>query len=222
MTSQPTDLEQLKLGLESPELAPRLRALTALTAYDTSTAVPLLCAHLDEADMLVRLLVATGLGRKRSPQSFQALTALLMDSEAQVRSEAVLSLSRFGPQSRPLLWQTFREDADSLVRAAVLEAIAILSDPLELFKVCTLALGDSDVALQELATLHFRQFADTDMRTAALDHLQPLARNPHGPVRAALARSLHAFDSYRAREILTQLHDDADHRVVAAVLEGLV
>lgn len=216
------DLEQLKQGLSSPELALRLQALTALTAYDTTTAVPLLCAHLSDTEMLVRLLVATGLGRKRSPQSQQALRCLLMDSDAHVRAEAVLSLGKFGPQTLTLLWQTFREDSNSLVRAAVLEAIAALANPLELFKVCTLALGDPDMTLQELATLHFRQFADTDMRNAALDHLQPLVNSPHGVVRAALARSLHAFDSHRARESLTQLHNDPDHRVVAAVLESLV
>ncbi len=217
------NLEQIKLDLTHADLEPRLRALTALQGFDTLTAVPLLCGQLEDAEYLVRLNVATGLGRRRSPQSYQALQSLLQqDSEASVRAEAVLSLSRFGLVALNPIVEAFRANTHPLVRGSVLEAIAFLPLPLELFKVCTLALADTDVALQEAATLAFGRFAKTEMQTAALDHLQPLAQSPHAAVRAALARSLHAFDNYRAREMLRQLHDDTDHRVAAAVLEGLV
>ncbi|NJM57460.1 MAG: HEAT repeat domain-containing protein [Synechococcales cyanobacterium RU_4_20] len=216
------NLEQIKLDLTSTELQARLRALTALQAFDTATAVPLLCSRLEDGEYLVRLGVAIGLGRKRSPQAYQALESLLQDSEASVRAEAVLSLSRFGLMALNTIINTFRADTHALVRGSILEAIAILPLPLELFKICSLALADEDVALQEAAVLAFGQFAKTEMQTAALDHLQPLAQSRHAVVRAALARSLHAFDNYRARELLKQLHDDTDHRVVAAVLEGLI
>lgn len=228
--NQPIDLEQIKADLASPELQMQLQALVALRGYEIATALPLLQSRLDDPNGLVRASVACGLGLKRSPQSYQALQILLQDDEPAVRAAAAGAVAQFSHYHLDradvavpdLLVTTFERDEDRLVRSRILDAVNQLHLPFRLFRLCTLALEDKDAALQEQATLLFEQFSDTDMRLSALDHLQRLARSPHAGVRAALARSLQAFDSHRARETLTELRRDPDHRVVAAVLEGLV
>ena len=228
--TQPMNLDQIKADLVNPSLQIQLRALVALRGYESATALPLLQSRVHDGNALVRASVACGLGLKRSPQSYQALQRLLQDDEPAVRAAAAGAIAQFahyqlerGEVAVPdLLTSAFEQEEQGLVRSRILDAMDQLQLPRQLFRLCTLALSKGGVALQEQATLLLEQFAGTDIELAALDHLQPLAQSPHAGVRAALARSLQAFDNHRARETLGQLRHDADHRVVAAVLEGLV
>ncbi len=216
------DLDQIKAELNSPDSQARLRALTALRFYEADTAVPLLCSRLEDPEFWVRSFVAMGLGRKRSPAGFTALQTLLDDTDANVRAEAASALGLYGKMAIAPMMVAFKQDQHWLVRRSILAALSEMDAPVELFNACTLALEDADITVRETGALTFSRFAHTDMQTAALERLLPLAQAEYPVVRAALARSLRQFDSYRAREMLVQLRQDEDHRVVAAVLEGLI
>ncbi len=222
MTSQPMDLSQIRLSLDSDDSQERMRAITALRNYDAETAVPLLCDKLGDPEFLVRSFIAMGLGRKRTPQAFEGLLLLLDDTDANVRSEAASALALYGDRALPRLVELFEQDQHWLVRRSILAALGEMDAPATLYRLCVAARRDSDLTVREATALMLSRFAGTEYQTAALDHLLQFARAEEAMVRAAAARSLRQYDLHQAREALTQLHDDKDHRVVAAVLEGLV
>ncbi|MEB3163694.1 MAG: HEAT repeat domain-containing protein [Prochlorothrix sp.] len=221
------DLEKIASNLQSPDFQERLRAITALRAYDSGVAVPLLCSRLKDSEFIVRSLVAMILGHKRNTDGFLALQKLLaQDKDANVRAEAANALALFGEVAIPDLIAAFRQDQHWLVRRSIIAALLDLSISddmaVEFFNLCAVALRDPDLAVQEIGIDGLGIFANTALRTAALDKLIPLVRAQHWQTRAAVSKALHGFDSHQAREALTQLRQDSDHRVVGAVLEGLV
>jgi len=199
-----------------------MRAITALRSYDAETAVPLLCDKLEDPEFLVRSFIAMGLGRKRTPQAFDALLLLLDDADANVRSEAASALALYGDRALPQLIKMFERDQHWLVRRSILAALGEADAPASLYQLCVAAARDRDLTVREATALMLVRFAGTQYQTAALDHLLTLAKAEEAMVRAAAARSLRHYDLHQAREALSRLHDDEDHRVVAAVLEGLV
>ncbi len=217
------DLEQITTSLRSEEVHSRLQAITALRAYDTLVAVPLLCSRLSDSEFSVRSMVATSLGRQRNGEAFQALLGLVeSDLEPYVRAEAAAALGHYGYPALAVLCAAFERDRHWLVRQSILSAIADLNAPMDLFRLACQALKDEDSTVREAGIGALAGFAGTDFRTAALEHLSPHARSEHWQTRAATARALRRFDHYEAREALAVLQHDSDHRVVAAVLEGLV
>ncbi|MEB3273583.1 MAG: HEAT repeat domain-containing protein [Prochlorothrix sp.] len=221
------DLEKIETNLRSPDFQERLRAITALRAYDSKVAVPLLCSRLGDSEFIVRSLVAMILGHKRNRDGFLALQKLLaQDVDANVRAEAANALALFGEDAIPDLITAFRQDQHWLVRRSIIAALLDLpiegDMAVEFFNLCAVALRDPDIAVQEIGIDGLGIFANTPLRTAALDKLVPLAKANHWQTRVAVSRALHSFDSHQARETLTRLRQDPDHRVVGAVLEGLV
>lgn len=216
------DLTQIRQSLDSADPQDRLRAITALRGYDAETTVPLLCDKLDDPEFIVRSSVAMGLGRKRTPQAFAALQQLVRDQDANVRAEAVSALSLYGEEAIAPLLEIFAQDTHWLVRRSILAVLGDI-DALEmLYRVCVLAAQDLDLTVREATGLILGRFAETQFRTVALDLLLQLAQAPEAIVRAAAARSLRSYDLHQAREALLQLQKDPDHRVQAAVLEGLL
>jgi HEAT repeat protein len=221
------NLEQIEIDLNSSDSQERLRAITALRAYASHLAVPLLCSKLDDPEFMVRSWVAAGLGKKRTRQSFVALLDLVdEDSDPNVRAEAANSLALFGESAIPHLVSVFRQDQHWLVRCSIIAALMDMegADDLavELFNLCALALRDPDLAVQEIGIAGLATFAHTALQTAALDKLLPLVKSESWQTRMAVSKALHGFDHHQAREALIQLRQDRDHRVIGAVLEGLV
>lgn len=216
------DLSQIRVSLDSQDSQERMRAITALRNYDAETAVPLLCDKLEDPEFLVRSFIAMGLGRKRTAQGFEALLLLIEDADANVRSEAASALALHGEKALNHLVTLFEQDQHWLVRRSILAALGDMDAPGTLYRICVAAVRDSDLTVREATALMLARFAGTEYQTSALDHLLSFAKAKEAMVRAAAARSLRHYDLHQAREALTQLHDDEDHRVVAAVLEGLV
>lgn len=222
MTAQPMDLAQIRRSLDSADSQERMRAITALRGYDAETAVPLLCHKLEDPEFLVRSFIAMGLGRKRTPQAFEALLLLIEDSDPNVRAEASSALALYGEAAIAPLLALFQRDSHWLVRRSILAVFGEIDALDALYRLCVMATQDSDLTVREATGLILGRFAKTRFQTAALDQLLQLAQAPEAIVRAAAARSLRAYDLHQAREALVQLQTDADHRVQAAVLEGLV
>jgi HEAT repeat protein len=222
MTSQPMDLSQIRVSLDSDDSQVRMRAITALRNYDAETAVPLLCEKLADPEFMVRSVIAMGLGRKRTPQAFEALLLLLEDTDANVRAEAANALALYGDRALPRLVSLFEQDHHWLVRRSILAALGEMDSPAMLYRLCVAAVRDRDLTVREATALMLARFAGTEYQTAALDHLLSLAQAEEAMVRAAAAGSLRHYDLHQAREALVQLQADPDHRVVAAVLDGLV
>ncbi len=216
------DLSQIRVSLDSDDSQERMRAITALRSYDAETAVPLLCDKLEDPEFLVRSFIAMGLGRKRTPQAFEALQLLLDDADANVRAEAASALALYGDRALARLLAMFEQDQHWLVRRSILAALGEMEAPAPLYRLCVAAARDSDLTVREATALTLARFAGTEYQTSALDHLLKFAKADEAMVRAAAARSLRHYDLHQAREALTQLHEDDDHRVIAAVLEGLV
>lgn len=221
------NLEQIETDLNSKDYQERLRAVTALSTYESAVAVPLLCSRLDDPEFVVRSLVAVGLGKKRTAKSFHALQKLVeTDIDPNVRAEAASSLALFGEQSVSALVTIFRHDQHWLVRRNIIVALIEMEGSqdlaVDLFNLCALALRDPDLAVREIGIAGLATFANTALRTAALDKLLPLVKAESWRTRVAVSKALRGFDNHQAREALIQLSQDKDHRVIGAVLEGLV
>jgi hypothetical protein len=84
------------------------------------------------------------------------------------------------------------------------------------------ALRDPTPQVQEVGIEGLSIFAQSALRTAALDKLLPLVKSEFWETRMAVSKSLRQFDHHQAREALSCLSHDPDYRVVGAVLEGLI
>ncbi|MBD1939445.1 HEAT repeat domain-containing protein [Microcoleus sp. FACHB-68] len=217
------DIYQIKADLKSSDSQARMRALTALRGYDSEVAVPLLKTKLRDPEFLVRSFVAMGLGRKQTPEAFDALVDLVKhDNDYNVRAEAANSLSLYGEAAVPYLLQVFRANAHWLIRRSILAAFIEMPYPDILLEVCIEALADSDLTVQEGAVDGFGSLAGKTEQAAGLQQLLMLVSSDEWRIRVRVARVLRRFDDADARDALSRLRVDQDHRVVAAVLEGLL
>lgn len=136
------DLKQIELQLKSEDIQERIKAVTALQNYTPEVAVPLLLKAKEDQQFLVRSLVAMGLGRQKTAESFATLLEMLkFDGDANVRAEASNSLSLFGKVSIPYLQQAFHQDKSWLVRLSILGAMMELNCPNELLDICICGIG---------------------------------------------------------------------------------
>jgi HEAT repeat protein len=88
------ELPEIQAGLSNPDFQYRLKSISALKAYDSETAVPILIATLKDREFLVRSFVARGLGQQQTAASFAALLEMVkFDDTPNVRAEAANSLS---------------------------------------------------------------------------------------------------------------------------------
>ncbi|ACK69835.1 HEAT domain containing protein [Gloeothece citriformis PCC 7424] len=217
------ELEQLRTYLNSSDSQNRLKALVELRNYDSEVAVPLLISRMQDQEFIIRSFVAMGLGRKKSPDSYNALLELIkFDKDPNVRAEAANSLSFYGEPSIPHLVALFKKDKNWLVRKSILAAMADLNVPEEFFELCLEGLKDQDMTIQETAVDGLALLAYTLKENAALTRLLSLVNNPSWRIRARVARALSKYNNFEAQEALIQLKQDDDYRVVGAVLETLL
>jgi len=196
MAEQPLDpqrLEALRLSVASGDPARAMPALAALREVPPEQAVPLLLLGLQQETFMIRSLSCAGLGYKQSELGWEALVAALQrDDDPNVRAEAANALvSHSVERAWPLLRDAFVANDHWLVRCSILSAMAELVD----------------VPLAWLLELARLAIADAD-----------------GTVRvggAEILGRLVAEGSAEARAALVALQADPDHRVVAAVLNGL-
>jgi HEAT repeat protein len=149
--------------------------------------------------LLLRQLSCPGLGHKPTPAGWEPLVHTLHhDPEVAVRAEAANALvSHDLERAWPLLLEAFQRENEWLLRCSVLSAVAEhpKAQPEALLQVAQLAITD----------------ADGTVRVGGAEILGRLVREAEPSCSTAVA----------ARAALQNLQQDADHRVVAAALNGL-
>ena len=216
------ELPEINDGLSNSDFQYRLKAISALRAFDPETAVPILIASLKDKEFLVRSFVARGLGQQQTAASFAALLEMTkFDDTPNVRAEAANSLSLFGKISISHLVSTFCQDDHWLVRRSILAALEELDCPEQLIEVCTEGLAGDDLTVKEAAIDTLSTLANSSHHTAVLALLLTLIQAESSRLRARVAHALQKFDEPQAQEALLELRQDPAHQVVAATLEDL-
>ena len=167
-------------------------------ADNDSVVIPLLILGSEQQAFLVRSLSCSGLGYRRNEQGWQVLSQLLLaDEDPNVRAEAANALASYGVERAwPLLRDSFAKDGAWLVRCSILSAFA---EQPEINPAWLLDLGRQAIA-----------DSDGTVRVSGAEILGRVVREQSGDANGSEARAL-----------LQPLQQDADHRVVAAALNGL-
>ena len=198
------DLGALREAIGSGDPVRAMPALAGLRHLEAEQAVPLLLLGLQQEPFIVRSLSCAGLGIQRNEAGWQALSAALEEeADANVRAEAANALARYGAdRAWPQLRDGFARDDQWLVRCSILSALAELP-------------GIAASILLELARMAIGD-ADGSVRVGGAEILGRLAL-AEGEAEAVSGPG----ERLAARELLRGLQSDADHRVVAAALNGL-
>ena len=194
--------EALRAAIASGDPVQAMPALAKLRALpdseNDSVVIPLLILGSKQQAFLVRSLSCSGLGYRRNEQGWQVLMRLVStDDDPNVRAEAANALASYGVERAwPLLRESFAKDDAWLVRCSILSALAEQPDinPAWLLDLGKQAISD----------------ADGTVRVSGAEILARVVREQAGDAQGSEARAL-----------LQPLQQDADHRVVAAALNGL-
>ena len=195
---QKPDLDVLRRAIASGDPVQAMPAITQLRHCTDAEAVPLLVLGTEQKPFLVRSLSCSGLGYKRTEQGWAVLQTLITaDEDPNVRAEAANALASYGVERAwPLLRAAFEADNAWLVRCSILSALA----------------EQPEIDLQWLMELAIIAITDADgtVRVSGAEILSRVVRDG-----ASLPVGV------QARALLQPLQQDADHRVVAAALNGL-
>ena len=217
------ELHQIEAYIDSSNPQDRMKAITELRNYEPHVVVPLLKRRIDDQKFMVRSLVASGLGFKRTKEGFDLLQHLIEnDSDHNVRAEAANSLAKYGETAIPHLVNLFRQDSNWLVRYSILAAMDFTQYPETLLEFCTLGLEGKDPLVRLTVISSLGELAKTSQADSALELLLSCLSTEQGTPRVKIARALKNFEDPRAKAALDDLRQDPDHRVVGATLEGLV
>jgi HEAT repeat protein len=193
------DFDALREAITSDNPGRARPALASLVDATPEQAEPLLLLGLQQSDMLLRQLSCSGLGHKPTPAGWEPLVHTLQhDPEVAVRAEAANALVSHGfERAWPLVLDAFEREQEWLLRCSVLSAVAEHPEvqPELLLRLAQLAIAD----------------ADGTVRVGGAEILGRLVREADPASVAA----------EQARAELRRLQQDADHRVVAAALNGL-
>jgi HEAT repeat protein len=193
------DFDALREAITSDNPGRARPALASLVDATPEQAEPLLLLGLQQSDMLLRQLSCSGLGHKPTPAGWEPLVHTLQhDPEVAVRAEAANALVSHGfERAWPLVLDAFEREQEWLLRCSVLSAVAEHPEvqPEQLLRLAQLAIAD----------------ADGTVRVGGAEILGRLVREADPASVAA----------EQARAELRRLQQDADHRVVAAALNGL-
>ena len=217
------DIQKIKDALNDSDPQQRMRGIRELRNYDAEVATPLLLDHTQDSEFLVRSFVAMGLGKKRSPQAFDALLKIIKsDGDPNVRSEAANSLSYYGDSALPYLTKMYKDDDHWLVRRSIIAAIADSDAPQELLEICAVGLSGDDEPVKFSCINCLGMFPNTEQQESALNILLSLVDDKSWRVRSQTARALGKYKTERAVVALNKLKTDKHHRVVASALDSLV
>lgn len=216
-------LDEVKALLESDNPQKRMSAITALRQYTEDIAVPLLASQINDPELIIRSFAAIGLGHKRSPAGFDVLVSVLQyERDANVRSEAANSLSRYGKQALPYLMKAAEADDHWLVQLSILPVVAELNCPEELYILCAIALEHMDPVVQCVGLEHLGYLEGSVKHEDALETLLIWAESDSWMIRRQAALTLRQFKGIYAQKAMLRLRQDEDYRVVAATLEFLM
>lgn len=209
------------LGSSNPQK--RMQGIVELRHHSPADAVPLLKQRMFDKEFTIRSLVAMGLGYKQTEEGFAALLDIIAgERDPNVIAEAANSLSRYGDRSLPRLESIFEQHSHWLVRQSIFAVIADFDCPALLLKLCRIGYQGDDLTVKGAALTCLQQLSETSLGAAALVILLHATGSDSWFLRAQAARTLRHFDDPAAKAALETLRQDPDHRVVGAILEGLL
>ena len=222
------ELTEIKATIVSEDPQDRMRAITALKDFGAEVAVPLLLTRKDDAEFMIRSFVAMGFGHKRSPEAYEALIEIVRnDKDPNVRSEAANSLAKYGDESIPLLIEAFNANEHWLMRLSLFPILEVMAQEERLsqeqfFQLCETAIEDRDVMVKSSGLGGLRQFVGSEYSERSVNHLERYCKAKRWYLRRQTAICLRNFSGEKVENLIGQLKQDEDHRVVAATLESLV
>jgi len=217
------DIQQIQTYLDSSNPQERMKGIVELRNYQPEEVVPLLKQRMHDKEFMVRSFVAMGLGYKRTQEGFDALLDFLeYESDPNVIAETANSLAKFGEIALPHLRRIFIDHPHWLVRQSIFAVFDDLDAPDTLLECCQLGLEDSELVVRFAAIANMGRLANTSHELQAMNLLTRLATADDPQIRSKVARVLPQFNLPQARELLRELRQDTDHRVVAATLEALL
>ena len=217
------DLQKIEALLDSPNPQSRMKAITELRHYEPAAVVPLLKRQVNDKEFMIRSFVAMGLGFKRNDEAFETLLNIVAyETDPNVIAEASNSLAKFGPPSLPHLVTIFEQNSHWLVRQSILAALEDLECPEVVLRLCRLGFNGDEPTVRQVAIANLVRLAGTPQSPEAMEILLQAAADRDAQIRMAAARVLRHFDNEQAQAALSELRQDSDHRVVGAVLEGIL
>ena len=217
------DIDLIKDYLKDSDPQKRMKAVRELRNHDTEVAVPLLVDSMNDSEFLVRSFVAMALGRKQNADSFARLLEMMkLDRDPNVRAEAANSLSYYGEVAISHLRLMFEQDDHWLIRRSILAALAELNCPEVLLETALIGVAGDDYSVMESSIDCLGMLANTEKKVPALEKLLSFVDDELWRVRYRVALALNKFDDTRAKDALNRLKQDPNHKVVSAVLNGLV
>jgi cyclophilin family peptidyl-prolyl cis-trans isomerase/HEAT repeat protein len=179
---------------------------------------PVLVAAAGSDDPRSRALAARGLGALKDASALPTLTALAADADEQVAVAALKALALIGDARGTAVAAEALGSTSDAVRHQALVSLATLPRDRSLRAPLAALVGDREPWIRAAA---LGALAHTDPQDFALV-LSGLDPDPVWWVRAALARALGALGDEVSVRILHAMLQDADARVVPAVLAALV
>lgn len=218
------NLQQIEAFLDSPNPQARMKALTELRHFEADIVVPVLKQRLDDKQFVCRSFIAMGLGFKRNAEAYDALLDMLSrEKDHNVISEIANSLSKYGEQSLPKLVEIFEQQSHWLIRRSILATMEDFDCLETVLRLCRLGICDEkDLTVKRAAISLLGRLQKTPYEKEALPLLLEAAEDNSGFIRAGVARQLRQYEDESAQAAVARLRQDSDHRVVGAVLEGLL
>jgi HEAT repeat protein len=215
-------LTELEQNLRAAGLYQRWAAMNELVTFPAQVSLPIFQRLLAEKDVGLRRLAVVGLGKNHNAETFQTLQTILDEgNDPIIVAEAANAIFEFGDVAIPLLQDLFVRSPHWLVRQTIISAMVETDRYEVILSVATIALTDETKAIRELGILALKRVLQSDLQASALAILASLAQDADWQIRWCTAISLHGCPVPQARELIAQLQQDADFRVVAAALEGL-
>ncbi len=218
------NLQQIEAFLESPNPQARMKAMAELRKFEADIVVPLLKQKLDDKQFVCRSFVAMGLGFKRNEEAYEALLEMLSrEKDYNVISEIANSLSKYGEQALPQLVEIFEQQSHWLIRRSILATMEDFDCHESILQLCRLGICDEeDLTVKRSAITLLGRLKETPYQAEALQLLLQAAEDASAYIRIGAARQLRQYDDEAAQAAVAKLRQDSDHRVVGAVLEGLL
>ena len=217
------DLPQIEALLDNPNPQSRMKAIVELRHYEPAVVVPLLKQRMYDKQFMLRSFVAMGLGYKRNDEAYEALLEIISnETDHNVIAEAANSLAKFGLQAIPHLVAIFEQKSHWLVHLSIFAAMEDFDCPEVLLEMCRQGFNGEDLTVRLIAVSSLSKLQGTPQADDALEILLQAVENEDPQIRAAAAKVLRQFGGEQVQAVLAKLRHDIDHRVVAAVLEGLL
>ncbi len=212
--------QEIVTNLRSSRIDLRKQALDKLVAFDAVVAIPILKELAQEKDFGLRCWAMMGFKSYQTPESFEFLNQILeQEQDNSVLAEAANSIFEFGEEAIAPLQDLFDRCDYWLVRHTVVSVLVESEDPQVLLQIIKKAIADSDQTTKEVGILALNRLLKTDLKAEALAIFTELATAEQWRTRWRTAIALSNSSEPKAKELLAQLRQDQNHRVVAAALE---